>query len=75
MFFTQQLEPAFSGATITEAGGKAVATGAAMVDPANPMAIVLNLPSLMPGHYTVSWHVISVDTHRTEGSFSFDIGP
>jgi len=36
---------------------------------------VLNLPPLTPGHYKVSWHVVSVDTHRTEGSFSFDIQP
>jgi methionine-rich copper-binding protein CopC len=39
------------------------------------MAMVLNLPTLTPGHYKVSWHVVSVDTHRTEGSFSFDIQP
>jgi copper resistance protein C len=75
IFFTQQLEPAFSGATIAGADGKAVATGAASVNAQNPMELVLDLPPLTPGHYTVSWHVVSVDTHRTEGSFSFDIRP
>jgi methionine-rich copper-binding protein CopC len=75
MFFTQQLEAAFSGAAIADAGGKTIATGAATVDPRNPMALVLNLPSLSPGRYRVSWHVVSVDTHRTEGSFSFEIRP
>jgi len=75
MFFTEPLELAFSGATIADTGGKAIATSAATVDPQNPMAMVLSLPSLAPGRYTVRWHVVSVDTHRTEGTFTFDIGP
>jgi methionine-rich copper-binding protein CopC len=75
MFFTQDLEPAFTGATIADANGQPIATGAATVDPQNKAELVLNLPPLAPGHYKVSWHALSVDTHRTEGSFSFDIQP
>ena len=75
MFFTQQIEPAFSAATLSGADGQAIATPAASVDPQNPMELVLKLPPLAPGHYKVSWHVVSVDTHRTEGTFSFDIQP
>jgi len=30
---------------------------------------------LAPGRYTVRWKVLSVDTHRTEGSFSFEVKP
>jgi copper resistance protein C len=29
---------------------------------------------LAPGVYQVQWHVISVDTHRTQGNFSFTVG-
>jgi methionine-rich copper-binding protein CopC len=29
---------------------------------------------LSPGTYRVHWHVLSVDTHKTEGSFSFRVG-
>ncbi|HWD59368.1 MAG TPA: copper homeostasis periplasmic binding protein CopC [Stellaceae bacterium] len=75
LFFTQELEPAFSGATIAAANGQPVAAGAATVDPQNKMEMVLNLPSLAPGSYKVSWHAVSVDTHRTEGSFSFEVHP
>jgi methionine-rich copper-binding protein CopC len=75
MFFTQGLEPSFSGATLAGPDERAVATGAAIFDPQNPMQMVLNLPPLTPGHYKVRWHVVSVDTHRTEGSFSFDVRP
>lgn len=73
LFFTQDLEPAFTGATLANAGGQAVATGPAVFDPQNKSRMVLNLPPLAPGHYKVSWHALSVDTHRTEGSFAFDV--
>jgi copper resistance protein C len=75
LFYTQQLEPAFTGATIADASGQPITSAAAAVDPQNPMELVLKLPPLTPGHYKVSWHALSVDTHRTEGSFSFDIQP
>ena len=35
LFFTQELEPAFSGATLSTGDGRPVATGAASVDPRN----------------------------------------
>jgi copper resistance protein C len=75
MFFTQDLEPAFTGAIIVGPDGQQISTGSATVDPQNKAELVLNLLKLMPGHYKVSWHALSVDTHRTEGSFSFDIRP
>ena len=73
LFFTQGLEPAFSSATLADANGQPIATGAAVFDPQNKMEMILNLPKLPPGHYKVSWHALSVDTHRTEGSFGFDV--
>src|SRR3954447_26471204 len=65
LFFSEPIEPLFSGVTLTGADGP-VATGAAAVDPQNRMALVLPLPPLPPGRYRVSWHVVSADTHRTE---------
>ena len=75
LFFTQDLEPAFTDATLAGADGQPIATGTATVDPQNKAELVLNLPPLAPGHYKVSWHALSVDTHRTEGSFGFDVQP
>lgn len=73
LFFTQDLEPAFSGVTIATGDGQPVAADAASIDPRNKAEMVLKLPPLAPGHYKVSWHALSVDTHRTEGSFGFDV--
>ncbi|HTC12301.1 MAG TPA: copper resistance protein CopC, partial [Acetobacteraceae bacterium] len=43
--------------------------------PGNQKRILLGLPPLKPGAYTVEWHVTSVDTHKTEGTFTFSVGP
>ena len=34
----------------------------------------LSVGGLAPGTYSVKWHVLSVDTHKTQGSFSFSVG-
>ncbi len=73
MWFTQQLEPAFTTATVTDAGGKSVASGAAQVDPKDPTELRVPLKPLPPGTYSVSWHALSVDTHTTEGHFTFAV--
>ncbi len=43
--------------------------------PEHPAPDVLRvaLPSLAPGEYTVHWAVVSVDTHPTEGHFTFSV--
>jgi len=33
------------------------------------------VPPLAPGRYRVKWHVLSVDTHVTEGDFTFTVAP
>jgi methionine-rich copper-binding protein CopC len=34
----------------------------------------VGLKPLPPGTYRVHWRVLSVDTHTTEGSFTFQVG-
>jgi methionine-rich copper-binding protein CopC len=33
------------------------------------------MKKLGPGVYDVNWHAVSVDTHHTQGSFSFTVQP
>lgn len=73
LWFTQQLEPAFSRATVTDKSGATVNDGAATIDPANKSELDVRLRSLTPGTYKVKWHVLSVDTHTTEGDFTFNV--
>jgi hypothetical protein len=73
MWFTQQLEPAFTTATVTDASGNTVGAGPAQVDPNDPMELRVALKKLAPGTYTVAWHALSVDTHTTTGHFTFTV--
>jgi len=68
LHFTEALEPAFSGIEVTDEAGRDVTAAAASAEGAE-MKIALR--HLAPGRYRVSWHAVSVDTHRTEGRYSF----
>jgi methionine-rich copper-binding protein CopC len=69
--FTQNLESAFSSVQVTDANGGRVDQGKPQIG-GNTMRV--GLKSLSQGTYRVRWHVLSVDTHKTEGSFSFRVG-
>ena len=73
MWFTQQLEPAFTTATVTDASGNTVEAAPAQIDPTDPTQLRVALKKLPPGTYTVSWHALSVDTHTTTGHFTFTV--
>jgi hypothetical protein len=75
LWFTQDLEPAFCSVTVTNEAGQRVDLGRAQFPQGSPAELQMGLQPLTPGTYLVSWHVISVDTHPTEGTFTFDIEP
>jgi copper resistance protein C len=71
LWFTQKLEAAFSTITVTNAAGERVDTGKTRVS-GSQMSV-----SLRPGGsgtYHVIWRVLSVDSHTTDGSFTFQVG-
>ena len=74
LWFTQDLEPAFSSVQVTDDAGQRVDLGNARIPQSSPAELQIGLKSLPPGTYTVSWHVVSVDTHPTEGTFTFEVG-
>ena len=71
LYFTEPVEPAFSRIEIEAEGGKKLATEP-IRHPA-PDRLELPLPPLPAGEYTVRWAVVSVDTHATEGRFTFTV--
>lgn len=72
LVFTEELEPVFSGVAVTDASGRNVESAPAVIAGKSMEAPVRLLP---PGRYRVSWHAVSVDTHRTEGAYSFTVKP
>jgi len=75
IWLTEGIEPAFSTIEVTDANGKRVDSGNASVDPNDKKQLKVSLPALPPGSYNVTWHVTSVDTHRTSGHFTFKVEP
>jgi len=73
--FSNELEPAFSGADVRNEKGATMQSGKASVDRADHTQLRVPLKALPPGTYKVNWRVMSVDTHRTEGNFSFRVRP
>ena len=69
--FSERLEPSFSGVSVTDAAGHDMEASPATISGVN---MTVALKALAPGGYRVSWHAVSVDTHRTEGSYSFTVG-
>jgi methionine-rich copper-binding protein CopC len=74
LWFSQELEPAFSTVTVTDKAGNRVDRGDGAVDPKDPTELHATLKPLPPGSYKVIWRVVSVDTHTTEGDFGFVVG-
>jgi len=73
IWFTQELEPAFSSIEVQNAQGKEVDKKDVHVDAKDKSLLEVSLPQLPAGTYTVAWHVVSVDTHRTQGHFEFTV--
>ena len=74
LWFTEPIEPAFSGIVVRNAQGTRVDKGKAHIGRGSRTELRIGLKRLPPGIYKVHWHVLSVDTHATQGSFSFTVG-
>lgn len=73
LWFTQNIEPAFSSVEVQDAQGKEVDKKDSHPDSRDKSAMIVSLPDLPAGTYTVVWHVVSVDTHKTQGHFQFTV--
>ena len=72
--FTEGGVPALSGLHLAAAGGKAVALPKPEKVGTDTLKVRLSA-KLAPGTYVVTWHVVSVDTHPTSGSYKFTVAP
>jgi copper resistance protein C len=73
--FSEKLEPNFSTIEVRDAKGAPMHAGKSSVDAAQRTQMRVALKALPPGTYKVIWRVLSVDTHRSQGTFTFRVGP
>ena len=70
----EAVDLAFTGITVTGPQG-AVRTGPGALD-AEGTTLAVPLPSALgPGRYTVAWHALARDGHKTHGEYSFTVMP
>lgn len=69
--FTQDLEPSFSSVEVMGPNGARVDSGKAAI---TGSTMRVGLKAAGPGTYHVHWRALSVDTHTTQGSFTFHVG-
>jgi methionine-rich copper-binding protein CopC len=70
--FSGAMEPKFSSIVVLDATGHVVNKDVSVVG-AEAKVMTVPLPALKPGVYTVNWVAVSVDTHRSEGSYKFTV--
>jgi methionine-rich copper-binding protein CopC len=70
--FSEELEPAFSGVAVTDSSGRRIEAGAVVI---RGHSMVVPLRFLAAGRYRVTWHAVSLDTHRMDGAYSFAVRP
>ncbi|WP_244613490.1 copper resistance CopC family protein [Methylosinus sp. Ce-a6] len=70
LYFTQEVESSFTSIEVLNSAGARVDSGKPRVSGTTAQVGVEPLP---PGHYTVRWRALSVDSHTTQGSFGFDV--
>ena len=75
IWFTEAIESAFSSIQVFDGTGKQVDKKDTHLDPSNRSLLQVSLPRLGPGSHKVVWRIVSVDTHRTNGDFTFQILP
>lgn len=73
--FSEPIEPGYTSADVSGRGGSPVVTRMGAPDPADAEVLVVPLPPLDDGAYTVVWRTLSAtDGHVISGFFVFGVG-
>lgn len=72
LHFSEGVEARYSQVSVSGPGGAVAVSRPANGGGKSTLVVKPGQP-LKPGRYRVHWSVLSVDTHRTEGSFSFSV--
>jgi hypothetical protein len=73
LWFNEEIEGAYASLSVVDGAGKPVTDAKAALASDDPKSLVLALPALAPGNYTVKYRVLSVDGHVVEASYDFTV--
>jgi methionine-rich copper-binding protein CopC len=75
LWFSERLEPSLCRIEVRDAAGRRIDKNDAHAAPDDSRHLVATVGPLAPGQYKVAWRAVSVDTHVTEGDFTFTLAP
>ncbi len=76
LHFTEAVNLKFTGVVVSGPDNPKVATGdARLMDNDDTTLVVPISGTLGPGKYTVEWHALATDGHKTQGTFTFIVMP
>jgi methionine-rich copper-binding protein CopC len=70
--FDAPIEKLFAKLEVTSADGTNEAVGGPQVSD-DGLRLSVKVSGLKPSDYTVKWAVVGIDTHHTEGSYTFSV--
>jgi methionine-rich copper-binding protein CopC len=73
IWFSERVEASLSEIQVVNAAGVRVDNGGLRLDETDPTELHLTLKPLPPGRYRVVWRIVSMDTHKTNGTFPFRV--
>lgn len=73
--FSESLNLKFSGIRLVGPGKTEVKTGEGMLMDNDTMLMVPVGETLAAGIYTVEWHALSTDGHKSKGEYTFTVKP
>jgi methionine-rich copper-binding protein CopC len=73
LWFNEEIEKDYASLAVLDGAKAAVTDAKPAIAADDPKAIVLALPELAPGKYTVKFRVLSVDGHVVDTSYDFTV--
>ncbi len=71
LWFNEEIEGSYAAITVLDADKNSVTESVPEIVPDDLKSVVLPLPELKSGRYTVQYRILSVDGHVVESSFGF----
>lgn len=73
LWFNEKIEGAYASVVLLDANKKALTENTPELVADNPKSVILNIPEINSGKYTVQYRVMSVDGHVIESSYDFNV--
>lgn len=73
LWFNEKIEGSYASVVVLDSNKKSITDNNPEVVSDDPKSVVLNIPEIEHGRYTVQYRVMSVDGHVIESSFDFSV--